>query len=269
MNHRPDRLLAGALFLAALSYGACDSESAAPSALPCVPGAGASGAGGGASGAGGAAGGSAWVPPDVPLDVLAFTEGGLGNNFHHPAGEAEVANQKDPFELLAERADEGPPEIRTRLHSCSRLSYASIGAFLTSRGVDLAKTSQPGQPPTAGEVYKAARDALGAARFDVRQAESFTYTVAGGTKLLDIFIQSAEEIIANVKTATACGGEPMFDATTGACVYSSFSCILGRPATPEDLVLCNEMLKNAPAAELDNRRRVVVATFLSAGNTCE
>src|SRR3569833_2769990 len=48
---------------------------------------------------------------------------------------------KDPFEILKQRAEEGPPEVRTRLHSCTKISYAALGAFLTSRGVDLAAKS--------------------------------------------------------------------------------------------------------------------------------
>src|SRR5579871_6677474 len=60
----------------------------------------------------------------------------------------------DPFQILQERAIEGPPEIATRMHSCTKVAYASLGAFLTSRGVDLSKTSSGTGPQTAGELYK-------------------------------------------------------------------------------------------------------------------
>jgi hypothetical protein len=64
----------------------------------------------------------------------------------------------------------------------------------------------------------------------------------------------------------------MFDATTGACVYESLSCIMARPATDDDLTLCNLMLAQAAkgdANDLTTKRNITVAAFLSAANTCE
>jgi hypothetical protein len=199
-----------------------------------------------------------------------------GNNFHHPEDPAS-AGQKNPFEILKERAEEGPPEVRTRLHSCSRIPYTAIGAFLASRGVDLAAVAPANQPPTAGQLYAAAGDSLGAARYDVRQGEASFYTVAAATKLFDIFVQAAPEIIANIESAPACQlsagvGKPMFDEVTGKCVYNSVSCIMGRPATDDDMELCNLMIAQADPnspADLANKQRITVAAFLSAAHTCE
>ena len=210
----------------------------------------------------------------------AVTPGGLttgkdGNTFDH-FNDPGASGTKDPFEILKERAEEGPPEVRTRLHSCTKIPYASLGDFLTSRGVNLAATSSGSAPKTAGELYKSGTDALGVARFDAREGETYFHTTAGATKLFDIFVQAAPEIIAGIQNVDACKingtAKPMFDATTGACVYESLSCIMGRPATDDDLTLCNLMLAQAAkgdANDLTIKRNITVAAFLSAANTCE
>ncbi len=210
----------------------------------------------------------------------AVTPGGLttgkdGNTFDH-FNDPGASGSKDPFEILKERAEEGPPEVRTRLHSCTKIAYASLGDFLTSRGVNLNATSSAGAPKTAGELYTTGTDAMGVARFDAREGETYFHTTAGATKLFDIFTQAAPEIIANIQNVEACkingAAKPMFDATTGACVYESLSCIMGRPATDDDMMLCNLMLAQAAKGDpkdLTTKRNITVAAFLSAANTCE
>src|SRR4051812_27416448 len=105
----------GVTFAIALAFGAC-AEDAAETEPPCTPLASTSAGAGGAtttSAAGAGGGGAHAVPPEPSLEIETNTEGVPGNNFHHPMGESEVANQKNPFEILKERADEGPPEVRT------------------------------------------------------------------------------------------------------------------------------------------------------------
>src|SRR4029079_9459891 len=46
--------------------------------------------------------------------------GGQKNPFDHMASLGTDA-AKDPFEVLKEREEEGPAEIRTRLHSCQKI----------------------------------------------------------------------------------------------------------------------------------------------------
>lgn len=263
--------LPGALLGAASLLGACGND---PAEQACAPtGGSATGAGGGSgsssSTTSGAGGDLASPPPGQP------TEGKEGNTFHHPM-DPTAMGEKDPFEILKDRAAEGPPEIRTRLHSCSRIPYASLGAFLTSRGVDMNAVAAANQPPTAGQLYKSGGDSLGVAHYEVRQSEAYFYTVAGATKLFDIFIQAAPEIIANITNMDACKAngvsKPVFDAATGECVYSSLTCIMGRPPTSDDLELCNLMVKQADKtnpADVENKKRLAVAVMLTAANSCE
>ncbi|MEZ4300007.1 MAG: hypothetical protein R3B70_33975 [Polyangiaceae bacterium] len=99
-------------------------------------------------------------------------------------------NPGDPFEILKQHLEEGPPEIRGRLHSCQKIPYSSLGEFLSSRGVNMNATVNSGPKP-AGQLYKEGKDALGVANYDAREAETYFHTTAGATKLFDIFVQAA------------------------------------------------------------------------------
>lgn len=225
--------------------------------------------GGGGSGTGNTmnTGGTGGIGTDTITTTTDDGSSAEDNTFDH------FNDPIDPFQLHQQQLEEGPPEIRTRLHSCTKLSYSALGDFLTSRGVDLAKT---GTPDTAGELYTKGKDSLGVANYDAREAETYFHTTAGATRLFDIFVMASQEMIDNIQNAPACQiagvGKPMFDADTGECVFESFSCIMGRPMSNNDMELCNTMLKHAApgdSADLAVKRRVTVAAFLSAGHTCE
>jgi hypothetical protein len=166
--------------------------------------------------------------------------------------------------------------VRTRLHSCSKLTYSSLGEFLTSRGVNLDAVAAAGSPPTAGQLYKSAasKDALGVANFDARMGESYFYTISAATKLFDIFVQAAPEIIAKANTMDACKingtGYSVFNAQ-GQCTYYGLSCIMGRPASDDDMELCNLMVSQSDGTPGDdfNKQALTVAAFLAAAHTCQ
>jgi len=267
--------LPGIVFTLSYGFAAC-SESAPGGTGDCVPGNGGA-ATGTATGGGGATTGtssSSGAVVEQPPSGNNTTSQDQENTFDH-FNDPGSSGSKDPFEILEQRAEEGPPEVRTRLHSCTKVSYASLGQLLASRGVNLAATSSSG-PKTAGELYKNGGDALGVAKFDAREGETYFHTTASATKLFDIFVQAAPEIIANIQNQDACKyngvGKPMFDATTGKCVYESVSCIMGRPATADDMTICNLLVEQAAPgdqADLTNKRKIAVAVFLSAAHTCE
>lgn len=212
---------------------------------------------------------------DQPPGGTNTTSQDPNNTFDH-FNDPGASGSKDPFEILKERAEEGPPEVRTRLHSCTKVAYAALGEFLASRGVNLNATASGNAPKTAGQLYKQGADALGVAKFDAREGETFFHTTASATKLYDIFVQAAPEIIANIQNMDACKyngqGKPMFDATTGKCNYEALTCIMGRPATPDDLTVCNLLVEQATPgdqADLTTKRNIAVAVFLSTSHTCE
>ena len=284
-NHRGVCLVV--LGLALSSLGACGDESNSTQDQPNCNGAGGAGAGpttaqgagtpngaggAGAEGAGaqGAGGGDPSTGSGTEPDPSDQGTGNDDNTFDH-MNDPGSSGKKDPFEILKERADEGPPEVRSRLHGCTKLRYDSLGAFLSSRGVNLAAT---GTPKTAGQLYAEGRDALGVAKFEARESEAFFHSTSGATKLFDIFIQASTEIIANIESAEACQlngtGYPMFNAD-GECVRESLSCLMGRSAKDEDLILCNQLAgsHNGSDADKTRKRQLAVAAFLSAAHTCE
>lgn len=265
----------GLVFGVAFAFAAC-TQKQGPSDHNCPTDT--TSSGGGGSGGSTATTGSGGTTTTTTTTTTPTGMGGAGatgasgnqdNTFDH------FNDPGDPFAILQQHAEEGPPEIRGRLHSCDKLPYTTLGNLLRSRGVNI--DNPPAQnPKSGGQIYKEGKDSLGVANYDARQAEASFHTTAGATKLFDIFVQSAPEVIANIQNMPACQmggvGKPMFDATTGECVYESLSCILGRPAKLEDVKLCNTMLQHAQPgnqADLDLKRRITVAAFLSAAFTCE
>lgn len=208
-----------------------------------------------------------------PEDHLAnqpspFT-GGEDNTFDH-MNDLGAGQAKDPFEILAERQEEGSPEIRARLHSCQKLQNAALANILTGFGVDLGATAQNGQPPTAGQLYNGGRQTLGAANYDARIGEAIAWTSAGAAKLFDIFVQAAPEIIANIENAPQCQiggvGTPLFDAQNH-CQEDAVSCLIGRPAKPEHVAICDSIVDSA--SDVETGKRIAVASLLSAAHSCE
>ncbi|MSP26155.1 MAG: hypothetical protein EXR75_13560 [Myxococcales bacterium] len=207
---------------------------------------------------------------DDPTDNSAAQPGGLagaeGNTFDHMDG-LGADGHKDPFEVLAQRQEEGTPEIRSRLHSCQKPQIAAIGRMLTNFGVDLAKT---GNPDTAGELFSKGRDALGEATYAARTGETITWSNSGATKLHDIFVQAASEIIAAMPTLEHCMvdglGVTMFDASNR-CQERAITCLIGRPASKEHVAICNHAVGNA--TDLERGKIIAVASLLSAAHSCE
>jgi hypothetical protein len=212
--------------------------------------------------------GSATAPPAAtgPSDPALGgqplgTAGGVGNTYNHEN------NDPDPFEILQRLEQTGAPDVSTRMHSCQKIKYATLGNLLVSRGVNLTKT---GTPPTAGQLYTAGGQAMGAPNYLARVAEAKTATTASATKLFDIFVQAAPEIIAAMPTLAACKkagvGTAMFDAQ-GQCSLDGISCLQGAPATPAQRDVCNAALAQGSTPAIG--QTIAVATILAAAHTCE
>jgi hypothetical protein len=189
------------------------------------------------------------------------TSGGENNTFDHDN------TAPDPFEVLAKIQDEGAPEISTRMHSCSKMKYATLGNLLTALGVNLAKT---GTPMTAGQLYKGGGPALGMPNFGARVREALESTTASDTKLFDIFAQAAPEIIAAMPNAALCkvagASTSMFD-TNGNCTQAGVSCLQGAPATQAQVDLCTTAITSGSTTPIG--QAIAVASILAASHTCE
>ena len=175
----------------------------------------------------------------------------------------------DPF-----AAADPVPAVGSRLHSCQKIPYETLGALLVSRGVDLNKVAANGQPFTAGQIYKTNPNpaTLGVPNFAARLREITQQTTSGATKLMDIFVQAAPEIIAAMPSLPACKilglGSTMFDANDPTqCTREGVMCLIGAPPTQAQIDLCSAMVKDN--ASLLIGQRLAVAAILASAHGCE
>lgn len=191
---------------------------------------------------------------------------GEKNTFDHFSSLGDFG-ARDPFDILAQREEEGPAEVRTRLHSCQKIPYAALGNVLRSLGVDLDKQSDP---PSAGQLYKSGGGALGVANYDARVGESITWSSAGAAKLFDIFVQAAPEVIANIESAPQCMVDgvsvPVFD-ENDKCNADALTCIMGRPASSTQVAVCSHLVQQG--TDVTTGKNLAVATILAATHSCE
>lgn len=186
--------------------------------------------------------------------------GGEDNTFDHPE------TQVDVWEMLERLQEEGPPKYTSRVHSCAKIRYETIGRLLASRGVDTGNTTAL----SAGQLYMSGDQALGAPNYAARSRENIDLTTAGASRLFDIFVAAAPEIIANMPSRAECTiggvGTQMFDAS-GACTPDGIACLLGVPATASHLEVCNLTVQRA--SDLQTGQRMAVAVLAAAAHTCE
>ena len=205
-------------------------------------------------------------PTKDPVQTPGAYAGGEHNTFDHMA-DLGATGARDPFDILAQRQEEGPPEVRTRLHSCQKMQYGTLRNILMSLGVNMDATTNP---PSAGQLWKGAAGALGAANYDARVGETVLWSSAGAAKLFDIFVQAAPEIIANLPNVDQCKmdgtGTAMFD-DQNRCNPDAISCLIGRPAMSEHIAICNGVVKSA--SDIEAGKKIAVATILSAAHSCE
>ncbi|MFO0555851.1 MAG: hypothetical protein U0271_46165 [Polyangiaceae bacterium] len=184
---------------------------------------------------------------------------------HMPSLGADEA--RDPYEIAKQREEEGTPEARARLHSCQKLGITTLRNILTDFGVNLDAT---GNPPTAGQLINNGGTALGQANYAARMGEDIVWTAAGAAKMFDIFVQAAPEIIAAMPNLEQCkvdGVAPSMFNADDSCNADAITCLIGRPATPDHIALCNSLVHSA--SSIDNGKNIAVGALLSAAHSCE
>src|SRR5262245_54049153 len=72
------------------------------------------------------------------------------------------------WEILDRLAKEGPPRYTSRVHSCPKVRYATLGNVLSSLGVDVGNNNDL----SAGQLYREGYNALGGANFANRIREN-------------------------------------------------------------------------------------------------
>lgn len=202
-------------------------------------------------------------PGRTPGEVV----GAEDNTYDHQSGLGANEVDEDPYTIAARREAEGTPEARARMHSCQKLQITALRNILTGFGVNLDAT---GNPPTAGQLLNGGGTALGQSNYAARMGEDIVWTAAGAAKQFDIFVQAAPEIIAAMPTLPQCQVDgvspPMFD-EDGSCNADAVSCLIGKPATPDHLAICKDLIDSA--SDVEKGRNIAVGTLLSAAHSCE
>jgi hypothetical protein len=205
---------------------------------------------------------SACTDEETPIDTTppGATTGDEDTTFDHDNSGIS------PWELLERLQAEGPPTYTSRVHSCPKVRYATLGTVLTSFGVDIANATAL----SAGDLYRNGFNALGGPNYANRIRENIGISTSGASREFDIFAAAADEIINAFATQTPaivarCPGAQLFDGSNN-CQPSGLTCLLGAPATTRHLDYCNLTVQNAT---LNNGKRLAVAALLAAAYTCE
>jgi hypothetical protein len=195
------------------------------------------------------------------------TAGSPDNTFDHnndPAGAAGADFQPpEPAQLKMI----GSPEVTSRLHSCGKLTYTSLGDLLKTRGLTGGGTRPQinGQTAPSGQtLYTQGAAALGVANYAGRVPEAPFASTSAMAKMFDIFTMASYDAVAANWNATACPGVKLLGAD-GKFNKDALSCIMGKPATDEHVAIANDALAKDPT----NGAKIAIAALLSAAHTCQ
>ena len=171
-----------------------------------------------------------------------------------------------PWELIDRLAKEGPPRYTSRVHSCPKVRYATLGNVLRAVGVNTANATNL----SAGQLYTSGFNAMGGPNFANRIRENIAVTTSGASRMFDIFAAAADEIQTAMPTLARCQtggtGAAMFDANNQ-CRADGITCLIGQPAQPAHLDFCN--LTVTSASDVNVGKRIAVAAIMAAAYTCE
>lgn len=208
---------------------------------------------------------------------------------------------------LAAATPTGPLEVTSRQHACMKMRFDTLGRLLMNRGVTFpAVTGYNGLPVTlatdctkaqvgtgaqltqtaqpAAQVYCVGRLTLGLP-LDSKTPEVTSPTTASATKLMDVLLASAADIIQKMPTQPSCLDASNQPATLfnvdNSCNEAGLTCLQGYPATEDQVALCTQIVKEAditPAnatlgtpliSALETGRRLAVAAVMAAAHGCE
>ncbi|HET9620031.1 MAG TPA: hypothetical protein VFP84_01600 [Kofleriaceae bacterium] len=188
--------------------------------------------------------------------------GNVDNTFDHNTDEISV------WDLIERQKVEGPPSFTSHVHSCSKVRYANLANVLSNVGVDINSNTQF----SAGALYQAAASAEGVANYANRIRENIGITTSGASAMFDVFAAAAPEVEAKLHTLARCQQNgvaiaPLFDPTTNACNIDAITCLIGVPATPAHVSLCNSAVSKGSTPDIG--KGIAVAALLAAAYTCE
>lgn len=199
-------------------------------------------------------------PQDKPPD--GSTTGDEDTTYDHD-------NSFDPWVVIDRLAKEGPARFTSRVHSCAKPRYATLGNVLASLGVNITDATAL----SAGQLYRDGDSAMGAPNFANRIRENIGTTTSGASRMFDIFAAAAKTIVPDGTPAgviARCPGVPLFNGDN-TCNAEGITCLIGVPATPAHVTFCNNAVSSATANpnNANHGKQLAVAAMLAAAYTCE
>lgn len=164
------------------------------------------------------------------------------------------------------------PTDGQRMHVCGKITYATLGRILTARGIATGNTAAD----SAGLLFTTGANIMGVANYPARVAEMDRNSTGGLTRIFDMFLAAAEELVPatgtdRIGTGTACPGATLFDASNN-CNADGFACLLGAPLTATQLSECSAGVKRIAALTSNDfvrAKRMAVATIASSNFLCD
>jgi hypothetical protein len=117
---------------------------------------------------------------------------------------------------------------------------------------------------------------MGVANYPARVAEADRNSTGGLTRMFDMMLAVAEELIPTattdrIGTGTACPGATLFNADN-TCNADGFACLLGSPLTTVQLTECSNGVKRIASLtsnDIMRAKRMTVATIASSAYLCD
>jgi hypothetical protein len=209
-------------------------------------------------------GGNAGSGPRVPSKNKEDTAGAEDSTYSHSNDPAGVGDSPFPPADPAEVRALGSPEVTSRLHSCGKLSVASLGRFLESRGIT-GTGARPDGTQSSKDIF--GKDdtaaALGGPNYAGRVPEAPFASTSAISKMYDIFAMAAYDVIADDWNPPACPGVKIL--VDGKFSKDGISCLLGKPASDEYVAIANDAITKNPT----DGAKIAIAAMLAAGHTCQ
>lgn len=193
------------------------------------------------------------------------TAGGEDSTYNHSndPGAADPGATFEPPDPAQVRA-QGAPEVTSRLHSCGKMTVASLDHFLESRGLS-GQGARP-QGALSGRAIFNRNDsvaALGGANYNGRVPEAPFASTSAVSKMFDIFAMASYDAVDPNWEAPACPGVKLLE--NDQFTKDGISCLIGRPATKEHIDLANDAITRNPT----EGAQIAVAALLAAAHTCQ
>lgn len=167
----------------------------------------------------------------------------------------------DPAEVRAASS----PEVTSRLHSCGKMTVASLGRLLESRGLG-GGGARPDGIPSAQDILgnPETAAALGAPNYDGRVPEAAFGSTSAVAKAFDIYMLASYDAVDPTFNAPACPGVKVLG-DDGKFTKDGVSCLIGKPATSEHVAIANDAIVQNPT----DGAKIAIAAMLAAAHTCQ